>query len=203
MLERWLAKRHITQLDFSSVRLKVRSLGWSAEKTDQVELEYRRFLYALARKGPEDIISPPTTDVDEFWHQHILNTRQYREDCERIFGHYMDHTPGLSPEEQSKADSRRQQVYSEYDVDFIQFDSADGGPAYSPGADGGGGTHASHGGHSSGGHGHGGDGHGGDGGHGGDSGGGDSGGGDGGGGDGGGGCGGGSCGGGCGGGCGG
>lgn len=127
MLERLLAKRHITSLDLDSVRLRVIDhLGWSSEKTTQVELEYRRFLYALARNRAEHAISPPTLEVDEFWHQHILNTRKYREDCERVFGHYMDHTPGLNSEEQSKADARRRQIYSEYDIDLMDFDSGDG-----------------------------------------------------------------------------
>ena len=72
MLEELLAKRHITHLDLDSVRLKVMTrLGWSSDKTDQVELEYRQFLFALTRKRPEYSISPPSTDVDEFWHQHI------------------------------------------------------------------------------------------------------------------------------------
>jgi hypothetical protein len=67
MLEKLLAKRHISQLDLTSVRLKVcEKLGWSMEKAVQVELEYKRFLYALAHKRPEDMLSPPSIDVDEF-----------------------------------------------------------------------------------------------------------------------------------------
>ena len=136
MLERLLAKRHITHLDLDSVRLKVMGTsGWTSEKTDQVELEYRRFLFALTRKRPEVTISPPTPDVDEFWHQHILDTRKYRDDCEKIFGHYMDHTPGLSAEEQSKADERRRQVYADHYIDSMSFDRGD---SYIDSGDGGG-----------------------------------------------------------------
>jgi hypothetical protein len=89
-------------------------------------IEYRRFLCALAHKRQEDLISPPTPEVDEFWHQHILDTRRYREDCERVFGRYVDHTPGLEPEEQTKADARRRRVYTEHDIDFMSFDGGDG-----------------------------------------------------------------------------
>ena len=198
MFERLLAKRHIASLDLSSVRFKViNELGWSSENADQVELEYRRFLYALAHKRREDTISPPTKEVDEFWHQHILHTRKYRDDCDKVFGHYVDHTPGLSAEEQSKADRRRREIYSDSGADTVYFDFGDSGEGHSS-------TSESHGTHHHGdsvngsgdGH-HGGD-HG-DGGHSGDGGGhggGDGSGGDGGGGDGGSGCGGGSCGGG-------
>ncbi len=31
--------------------------------------------------------------VDKFWHQHILDTRKYAEDCERIFGFFFHHFP--------------------------------------------------------------------------------------------------------------
>ena len=211
MLERLLAKRHIGSLDLDSVRLKVmKDLGWNVEKTDEIELDYRRFLYALAHKPADLSISPPTQDVDEFWHRHILDTRNYREDCDKVFGHYMDHTPGLTAEQQSGADARRREVYSKHNIDSMDFRRADGESEGSFDMDGDGSSEPAHGNHTLHGGGHSdshSDGHPGDSGHGGDAGhgGGDSGsdvgsGGDGGGGDGGGGCGGGSCGGGCGGG---
>jgi hypothetical protein len=190
VLERLLAKRHINHLDLSSVRAcLIDKKSWTADQAKRVEGDYKRFLYALARKRQEDVISPPDQEVDEFWHQHILDTRKYRADCDTIFGHYVDHMPDLGPDEQRKADARRRQVYEEYDIDLIWFESPGGA--------------------SEGGHGHGagecndsavahacdtGSGHSSGSADGGGSG--DSGGGDGGGGDGGGGCGGGSCGGG-------
>ena len=210
MLERLLAKRHIQNLDLSSVRANaVTKLGWSPEKSERVETSYKRFLYALAHKEENDLLSPPSQEVDDFWHQHILDTRKYGEDCHKVFGHYIHHTPRLSPEDQRRADARREQVYRDYGIDAISFAThnprrsvdADGGFDADFGGDDGSSKytsgHHAHG-HDSVGHsGHGGGDHGDGGGHG-DSGG-DSGGGDGGGGDGGSGCGSG-CGGGCGGG---
>ncbi len=158
MLERLLAKRHMSHLDLSSVRRTViEKLGWPSEKTEQVELEYRRFLYALARKRRVDLISPPTPEVDEFWHQHILDTRKYREDCETVFGHYIDHTPGLRPKEQAEADARRRQVYTEHDIDFMSFDSGNGSSADYPFGGDAGATHHSHGSHAADGSHHGGE----------------------------------------------
>ena len=211
MFEKLLAKRHIQNLDLGSVRANAMAkLGWSSEKAQRVENSYRRFLYALAHKEENDLLSPPSQEVDDFWHQHILDTRKYREDCNTVFGHYIDHTPRLLPEDQRRADARRAQVYRDYDIDAISFATPNprrsgdddggfdggsagcgGGRSYSSG-------HHAHG-HDSGGHGgHAGADHGDGGGHG-DSGG-DSGAADGGGGDGGSGCGGSGCGGGCGGG---
>src|SRR5213083_1318629 len=123
LFEKFLAKRHISHLDLSTVRNKaMEKLGWGGVKAQEVELEYRRFLYALARKNKNELISPPNTQVDEFWHQHILDTRKYREDCAALFGHYIDHTPGLRPEDQASADARRQRVYADYDIDSMAFD---------------------------------------------------------------------------------
>ena len=211
MFEKLLAKQHIKNLDLGSVRANAMAkLGWSSEKAQRVENSYRRFLYALAHKKENDLLSPPSQEVDDFWHQHILDTRKYREDCYTVFGHYIDHTPRLLPEDQRRADARREQVYRDYDIDAISFAAPnprrsrddDGGfdGDFAGGDDGGGSGHHAHG-HDSGHSGHGGHAgadHGDAGGHG-DSGG-DSGAADGGGGDGGSGCGGSGCGGGCGGG---
>jgi uncharacterized membrane protein YgcG len=126
MLEKLLAKRHISHLDLSSVGSKlVEKLGWSPAQAEQIELEYRRFLYALTRKRPEDFISPPTPEVDEFWHQHILDTRKYRKDCKTVFGQFMDHTPGLGGQQQVRADTRRREIYAEHDIDATWFDFGD------------------------------------------------------------------------------
>src|SRR6476619_780971 len=123
MFEKLLARQHIRNLDLGSVREKVvEKLGWSPERAQQVEGDYKRFLYALAHRHKDDILSPPTQEVDEFWHQHILDTRKCREDCDIVFGHYVDHTPGLSAENQRKADAKRKQIYADYDIDSTAFD---------------------------------------------------------------------------------
>ena len=35
----------------------------------------------------------PTSEVDEFWHQHILNTWQYASDCQKLTGGFVHHFP--------------------------------------------------------------------------------------------------------------
>jgi hypothetical protein len=65
--------------------------GLSNDELDLMETEYRRFL-ALHLLHPEaDIV--PCELVDEMWHRHILDTAAYREDCEAIFGQFLDHFP--------------------------------------------------------------------------------------------------------------
>lgn len=85
----------IEAIDFTMVKLKIRDneegLGWSAAQSDAAELEYQKFL-ALKRTYPEKEIVPNKM-VDLFWHQHILDTRKYAEDCQTIFGYFMHHFP--------------------------------------------------------------------------------------------------------------
>ena len=65
--------------------------GYSEEHLDLLEAEYRKFL-AMRLANPEANIVPCKL-VDEMWHQHILDTIAYRDDCDAIFGRFMDHYP--------------------------------------------------------------------------------------------------------------
>lgn len=85
----------IFTLDLDPIKVKLmdkqEGLGWSREEADRHELEYRRFL-ALVAKFPEEVVAP-NTNVDKFWHAHILDTMKYAEDCEAIFGYFLHHFP--------------------------------------------------------------------------------------------------------------
>lgn len=85
----------IAATDFSMIKLKLQDAeegpGWSPEMCDVVEEEYKRFL-GLKRAYPDREIVP-NRSVDLFWHQHILDTAKYSEDCERLFGYFLHHYP--------------------------------------------------------------------------------------------------------------
>ena len=85
----------IFALDLDPIKFKLMDKkeghGWSREKVDRLELEYRRFL-ALTAKYPQEVIAP-SADVDKFWHGHILDTMKYAEDCQRVFGFFLHHFP--------------------------------------------------------------------------------------------------------------
>lgn len=93
----------IFALDLDPIKFKLmdkkEGQGWSREQADRNELEYRRFL-ALMAKYPDALIVP-NTDVDKFWHGHILDTMKYAQDCENIFGYFLHHFPyfGMRDEE--------------------------------------------------------------------------------------------------------
>ena len=70
--------------------------SWNVEYAQRVEKEYLRYL-EIHRKNPRARISPSLT-VDEIWHEHILNTRDYHTYCQETFGHYLHHRPNQEGE---------------------------------------------------------------------------------------------------------
>src|SRR2546425_280636 len=66
---------------------------WSKSKAERAVQDYKNFLF-LKRKYNESYPNlPPTADIDEIWHQHILDTKQYHQDCQAIFAGYLHHDP--------------------------------------------------------------------------------------------------------------
>jgi hypothetical protein len=60
--------------------------GWDGERADLASRNYLRF---LASAGGEAL----NEDIDAIWHEHILHTKRYREDCEALAGGFVDHFP--------------------------------------------------------------------------------------------------------------
>lgn len=96
----------VRELDLGCIGFKLLQpeapVKWSAEQVSTVEEEYRKFL-ALRLLHPDKVIVPDG-QVDVFWHQHILDTQKYAEDCNAIFGSFMHHFPyfGLRGPEDAK-----------------------------------------------------------------------------------------------------
>lgn len=95
--------RRIDSIDLSPVKFKlVEEHGWAREKADTMEREYRRFLYLCTSQAEVPVV--PSEDIDEFWHNHILDTRKYATDCQEVFGRFVHHFPylGMRGEEDAK-----------------------------------------------------------------------------------------------------
>lgn len=73
------------------------------EEWDKAEFEYRRFL-SLKQVYP-GVSLVPSKQVDQVWHAHILDTHAYREDCNKLFGRFIDHYPyfGIYGKEDNQA----------------------------------------------------------------------------------------------------
>jgi hypothetical protein len=103
------AYRRVLSIDFSPIRMKLakneHGETWDKDKINEAELLYRAYLsLILASQGIDLLIAPPVS-ADEFWHQHILDTRKYMDDCKILFGEYLHHFPyfGMRGEEDAKA----------------------------------------------------------------------------------------------------
>jgi len=111
----------IEALDLDPIKFKIGSkedgYGWTSEHTDRIELGYRRFLI-LQAKYPQLQLAP-TRDIDAFWHAHILDTRKYAQDCERIFGQFVHHYPYLGM--RGDQDKLQQAANSLYELFVREF----------------------------------------------------------------------------------
>ena len=106
-------------LDLAPIKMKLMHVesgeGWSRQRADAVEADYRRFLF-LMKKYPEAGASP-TVDVDTFWHYHILDTMKYARDCDAAFGFFLHHYPyvgmgdGADAGARERAGARMQELY--------------------------------------------------------------------------------------------
>ncbi|MCD6047379.1 MAG: hypothetical protein K0S08_1026 [Gammaproteobacteria bacterium] len=90
------AKNYIETLDLTYIVKRMSSnprvSGWTRHEATICSKMYKNYLFLL-KKYPGQTI-PPSKQIDEFWHEHILHTRQYYSDCLQIFGQYLHHFPG-------------------------------------------------------------------------------------------------------------
>ncbi len=93
----------LPQLDLTMIKFKLlrneEGTSWISEQAEHAEKLYRMFLVLHVRYPDRTIV--PTKMIDAFWHQHILDTRKYAQDCQVIFGFFLHHFPyfGLRGEE--------------------------------------------------------------------------------------------------------
>ena len=73
--------------------LEKRENNWYEETWLLASKEYLRFL-KLRQKYPS-VTLVPNELIDAVWHAHILNTEQYHNDCNSLFGKYLHHVPHL------------------------------------------------------------------------------------------------------------
>jgi hypothetical protein len=93
--------KRVAAMDLSPVAGQlVNYLGWTPERAAAIERRYRGFFY-LKITLPGGMASP-TPEVDEFWHQHIINTRRYAPDCMNVAGQFLHHT-FLTPDDPAEA----------------------------------------------------------------------------------------------------
>jgi hypothetical protein len=118
----YLARR----LDLRNVRMKLEDpeegKGFTREDSALAEGEYRKFLALHLMYPDADIV--PCHLVDDIWHQHILDTIAYREDCDAVFGRFLDHFPYFG----MRGDDDAQALVDAYDDTLERYADAFGDP---------------------------------------------------------------------------
>ncbi|MCI0557471.1 MAG: hypothetical protein MN733_03170 [Nitrososphaera sp.] len=87
----------VGQVDLSVIKQKLTNKehgsGWSDECAEEAEKLYRYFLALQCVYATSEPPVVPPKIADEFWHQHILDTRKYEADCSFLFGRFLHHFP--------------------------------------------------------------------------------------------------------------
>ena len=98
---------------------------WTDDTVARTEADYRRLLALNLLYSGETIVVNKI--LDDYWHQHILDTAKYSSDCQELFGYYLHHDPyfGLDGEEDRQRNregfAATQQLWEEtFDVPMIR-----------------------------------------------------------------------------------
>lgn len=130
-------KEYIEALDFYWIEQKLTSPSsdgfrkvWTHEGVRDAIRQYKNFMMLVKLyDGTEEKIVP-SVEVDEIWHNHILDTNAYFKDCDIIYGKYMHHFPyfGMRGEanfqDLNNSFDRTQELYFKhfgeymYEIDF-------------------------------------------------------------------------------------
>jgi hypothetical protein len=89
-----IAIERVNQIDLSPINqvLKYENPSfWTNETIADTEEKYRRLLVLNLLYPDETIVVNKI--LDDYWHQHILDTKKYAEDCEKVFGYFLHHYP--------------------------------------------------------------------------------------------------------------
>lgn len=84
----------ILALDLEYIEKRLaKQLNWESHKAKESVRKYKNFL--ILHYLYPDFLLVPTRIIDSAWHEHILHTKKYMEDCEKIYGKIFHHYPTL------------------------------------------------------------------------------------------------------------
>jgi hypothetical protein len=117
------ACEYIQQLDLDYIIQAMCAPGYSLPRWTAVDAAYcaqlyKNFLILLKENPREELV--PTREIDEFWHNHILYTKNYHHDCLNIFGHYLHHEPASPMDDPAKLVNNHQKTKAYYLKKFLQ-----------------------------------------------------------------------------------
>ncbi|MGA9379633.1 MAG: glycine-rich domain-containing protein-like [Phormidium sp.] len=88
-------RQKLKKLDLGPIAYKLmhreEGFGWTKARTKQAIARYLMFLSLIYLYPNQPIV--PTAEIDQVWHQHILDTDKYAADCQMLFGEFIHHFP--------------------------------------------------------------------------------------------------------------
>ena len=85
-------KRYIEAMDFRAIiRKLMEEKKWSKQQALTACEQYKNFVFLVRKYEATYSNLPPSNDIDEVWHRHILETVNYAKDCQVIFGKFLHH----------------------------------------------------------------------------------------------------------------
>lgn len=117
----------VAGLNFDKLKWKLtRSVesSWDENLCGFAEREYRKFL-SLKKWYPK-LSLVPSKLVDKFWHEHILDTQSYIQDCNNVFGYYLHHFPYFGiygADDQQKLQTAFAETITLYEQHFGKYPS--------------------------------------------------------------------------------
>jgi hypothetical protein len=87
------SKKLIDALDLTAtIERLVKVHNWTRNQATEASKQYRNYLF-LKKKYGDDYPLPPSYDIDDVWHAHILHTEDYYNFCKQVFGEFLHHHP--------------------------------------------------------------------------------------------------------------
>ena len=89
-------KQFIENTDLSAVLKRLVVIdGWKIKHAKAAIEQYKNYLFLKIKYrtnySPQQL--PPSYEIDEVWHAHILHTQQYTDFCHSVMGEYLHHHP--------------------------------------------------------------------------------------------------------------
>ncbi len=118
-------RKLINTVDLSStINRLVKVHHWKKSLALKAVQQYRNYLF-LKFKYNNTHSLPPSLDIDEVWHAHILHTEEYAEFCQNVFGFFLHHQPHHGKDNQLTdadiAKSFEQETQKLYYLEFGEY----------------------------------------------------------------------------------
>jgi len=93
------SKSAIRDIDFSMLIYKIctpspgQAIIWEPDVAKEATEIYKNWLWLIRKHSKSYPVLPPSVEIDEIWHHHVLDTLKYASDCQAIFGQFLHHYP--------------------------------------------------------------------------------------------------------------